>query len=345
MEAIGTSPGICDVCKEPMHDARILSCFHSFCLDCLEKNHEPLKCPTCKLDFQMPRGGLRNLKKNAFVEYLVSLNRFNLDCDSCKENQAVKFCVECAYNYCPSCLVHHERIPASRYHKLQPSQRLITNNGYPICSQHSEGDILFCKDCNVLVCSQCLASKHKSHEKIPVSDYLNYVKAKLEQNIKKMQEMIKNVETNYKSSEQMLSCNKLKASKLKMEIKERGKELKKAVDFYMATLLKHVDNELQEHQNLADDVMKALKNMKATLSAQVETLKQQVNYLNYENLMYKNNLNYKNIVERSTSAVTANEIVPKYSETFCISLSSGFGSKRLNLEKALGTLKKSWILF
>ena len=146
--------------------------------------------------------------------------------------------------------------------------------------------------------------------------------------------MIKNVETNYKSSEDRLSCINMKASNLKKEIRERGEELKKAVDSYVAGLVKHVDEELKRHQDEAGDVMKALKNMKATLSAQVETLKEQLI-----------TLNYKNIVERSSSTVAWNEIVPKYSENFRVSLSSGFEGQRVNLEKSLGTLKKGWFLF
>ena len=59
-----------------MVDPRILTCAHSFCLKCLKSTVSILspKCPTCQIEFQIPEGGMEELKKNEFIEQLNNLN-------------------------------------------------------------------------------------------------------------------------------------------------------------------------------------------------------------------------------------------------------------------------------
>ena len=149
----GYSFEVCRICMTYMIDPRILPCSHSFCLKCLESSiilTKSSKCPTCQMDFEIPQGGLEDLKKNAFIEQLNILKQNTIKCDSCKENQAVKFCVECSYNYCSTCLEHHARIPIARNHQLQSATKTdISINKYSIFDKHSELMTLVCKNCRI----------------------------------------------------------------------------------------------------------------------------------------------------------------------------------------------------
>ena len=72
---------ICKICNKSMIDPRILPCSHSFCLRCLESsntsNNNCSSCPSCAIVFDMPQGGLMNLKKNEFIESLKNLRLSN----------------------------------------------------------------------------------------------------------------------------------------------------------------------------------------------------------------------------------------------------------------------------
>ena len=57
----------CGVCENSYQDPRVLSCLHSFCLQCIEKMVEAdtnVKCPLCEECTPLPEGDPASLHRN-----------------------------------------------------------------------------------------------------------------------------------------------------------------------------------------------------------------------------------------------------------------------------------------
>ena len=117
---------ICKICN--IRDPRMLTCLHSFCLKCLESSSVAKESSKCQI-WNSTRWF------EIFEEIIELLSKPKLNtakCDSCKENQATNFCVDCSFN-CSSCLKYQGKIPTSRKHRLQSTTSSEGNkNNYNI---------------------------------------------------------------------------------------------------------------------------------------------------------------------------------------------------------------------
>ena len=90
----------CSICTEMFTNPKMLPCFHTFCLKCIEEfcekkeEGDTLPCPVCRKEFVVPTGGLSKLSVNFFVERLIavqsasSLNEV-VNCDVCHGCEAM----------------------------------------------------------------------------------------------------------------------------------------------------------------------------------------------------------------------------------------------------------------
>ena len=57
-----TKQVICSICLETFKEPKIISCFHTFCCECLEKHarvsqrHGKFRCPECQAEIHLPEG-------------------------------------------------------------------------------------------------------------------------------------------------------------------------------------------------------------------------------------------------------------------------------------------------
>ena len=328
--------GICKLCMKCVIDPRILPCSDSFCLKCLESSafsKKSPKCPKCKIEFIIPQGGLKDLKKNEFIEQLGNVKQKYVTCDSCKKNQAINFCFDCSLNYCSTYYFEHpDRIPIASCHRLEPptsTKDKIKNNNYSTCKEHSEMETLFCRNCKVLLCGHCFIMKHRSHEIEHISEWLKYIKDNLELNLDIKGEILENVLSNLTSSKDKLYNNEFKASNVKKNIQQRGEYLKKIVDSIVVDLMKNVDEELKQHQKEADGIMEELRILEMNLKAEIETLKEQLN-----------NVNYENEPEALPQTMDICKNFPIYSEDFNISFYFDAEEDLENFQKIFGNVGK-----
>ena len=320
---------ICKICESNVRNPRVLTCFHSFCLKCLESS-SVTKCPTCQIEFEVPEGGLKDLKKGGIFE-LSTKPKMDFNCDCCNDNQAIQFCVDCSFSYCSTCLEYHRRIPASRNHWLQSA---VSSNDpnikkYSTCKDHSEAMTLFCENCRVVLCERCLMLKHNSHKVKRLTEYFDSVKETLEQDIKINEEILRNVVSNYKSSDFMISAHGIKTSNLNKEIQQRNSDLKKKVDSTVVALIKDVDEKFQQCQKDGKDVLKILKSMETNLKSQIEIMKEQ-----------EKSLSYENVAETSLQITEWKEDIPKYCDSFNYFLRFDLQSQIPNLKKLFGNIGK-----
>ena len=113
----------CSICLETFKEPKIISCFHTFCCECLEKHarvsqrHEKFRCPECQAEIHLPQGNrFEALPTSFFHNSLLNIlavrqsgDGTNVTCGNCnKTSSNVHYCFDCARFMCPECLNAHE---------------------------------------------------------------------------------------------------------------------------------------------------------------------------------------------------------------------------------------------
>ena len=180
---------ICAVCQEHYTEPKILPCLHYYCKKCIDVlvlrtgSKQPFSCPECREKTTLPEGGVDQLKTVFFVNRFKSnfsvLQRVNgkveVMCEECTESgdKAEAFCRQCAVFICKECAKQHNRKKSFSSHEVvslkdlkQGQAREIATKEPPTkkCDVHEEPLIIFCSDCNSLICQDCTMKTHKDHE-------------------------------------------------------------------------------------------------------------------------------------------------------------------------------------
>ena len=181
---------ICHLCSKPFDDPRILSCLHSFCLQCLHHEIEKsgsqqmFQCSICEQNTSIPVGGASVLPQNLHLGFEVEVagymskmvNNSEMCCDECVDGcngLAVVFCCMCHQFLCKVCRDYHSSSRRFSKHKIvlldQAEARQLHTTMKPrdhYCSQPSHEDNklnFYCETCSLLVCPHCTTVTHKSH--------------------------------------------------------------------------------------------------------------------------------------------------------------------------------------
>ena len=259
----------CSVCMSPFTEPKILPCFHTFCLHCLNEiqrtsgKHGEITCPECRRKFQVPGSGYpkdlpANFRMNSLLDVMAiqKCNVAGVKCGNCEKTSAQSFyCFKCCAFWCDDCIAAHNIIRVNKDHKVlaikdfqdQDIENVLRR---PVFCQkeHHENKKLkfFCKDCEVAICNTCVVTLHEGHVKVPLQDAANERKLRLES---------------------LLESQKVKA------LQKRN----------MITRLQSECNEIQEQvacvkksaQNLVDNLMRVIEAKKQELFKEVEDKAQQ----------------------------------------------------------------------
>ncbi|XP_062601310.1 uncharacterized protein LOC134263028 [Saccostrea cucullata] len=101
-----------------------------------------------------------------------------LRCDHCETHVVQSHCEFCYTNLCKACVGEHLS-DSTKKHRVVPYKERTsasTCSNYPKCPKHSKNCELYCEQCDIPVCSNCLSSgKHKGHH---FSDVLQKLSSK-----------------------------------------------------------------------------------------------------------------------------------------------------------------------
>ena len=186
-----TQLNLCEYCKNVYQDPRILSCLHSYCLQCINKIHvqgtTSITCPSCNHPTPLLDGGVASLPPNIRLkeeaeqdEILQRLISSSLPvCESCEEQGSVPvaYCRDCDELLCQECLNFHQKAKKSRSHSTYPIEDLkktsrsdllkilpSSTSSVPLCPDHDDQKlVLYCTQCAVPVCDKCSTGRHKGH--------------------------------------------------------------------------------------------------------------------------------------------------------------------------------------
>ncbi|XP_076274106.1 tripartite motif-containing protein brain tumor isoform X2 [Rhynchophorus ferrugineus] len=163
----------CEHCKEPVAQPKLLSCFHTFCDACLEKNKFCPRCNSESID-----GILTNLLFDSDPPLPPPLPAAPR-CTGCKHKRldAVARCVDCVNFLCSNCLMAHQFMHCFEGHRVlsladakeEPRNGFSANNNPPTangeramaCPRHkSELLKFYCRTCSMPACKECLNAEH-----------------------------------------------------------------------------------------------------------------------------------------------------------------------------------------
>ena len=259
----------CSVCMSPFTEPKILPCFHTFCLHCLNKlqrtsgKHGEITCPECRRKYQVPGSGYpkdlpTNFRMNSLLDVMAiqKCNVAGVKCGNCEKTSAQSFyCFKCCAFWCDDCIAAHNIIRANKDHRVlaikdfhdQDIENVLRR---PVFCQkeHHENKKLkfFCKDCEVAICNTCVVTLHEGHVKVPLQDAANERKLSLESVLESQKEKAlrkRNMITRLQSE-----CD---------EIKEQVACVKKGA------------------QNLVDNLMRVIEAKKREIFKEVEVKAQQ----------------------------------------------------------------------
>lgn len=184
----------CKICRKRYEDPKLLSCLHTFCKACLEKNVEThsgaLRCPVCQAEIKSADfTGVDNLQSNFMISNLLQAidlkeGLSSKHCENCDEGApAVSRCFECGDFLCPSCVDAHKRVRFTRNHRVVAIKNLNADSmsRTPTCATHSQEALkMYCKQCKKPVCRTCILNEHSDeHALISLKEAVDDTKPKL----------------------------------------------------------------------------------------------------------------------------------------------------------------------
>ncbi|XP_052076006.1 heat shock 70 kDa protein 12A-like [Mytilus californianus] len=181
-------------------------------------------------------------------------------CNICKEDIAKVFCYECHHFLCQSCNSWHEKFPATKRHTVTDSQCVDRSTLMLtlVCEDHDLEFAYYCRDCECLICVQCVTSVHKGHSFTDIAEVAatarGDVKNRLEQikdNIKNLSDLIDDFKTTKQTNLQTGTDNFI------TEINVVSKDLVRIIETETQTNLTDASDFLvQEKKQLLNNVAK-----------------------------------------------------------------------------------------
>ena len=205
----------CGVCQEHYTEPKILPCLHYYCKKCvldLAQKARPSKsfsCPECRNKATLPEEGVDGLKTAFFVNRLKSTvssvkithGQVEVKCETCLEvynEKAEAFCRQCAAFICAECIKSHKRNRQYSKHKVSSLDDLKQGKCKPVekkddlpdkCEDHDEPKVIYCYDCDALICCHCIMKDHKEHNFEFCKKSARHAKGELSQELEPLKQL------------------------------------------------------------------------------------------------------------------------------------------------------------
>ena len=283
----------CSICLDTYNEPKIISCFHTFCCECLEKHARTsqkegkFRCPMCQAAIDLPEGNRFDRLPNSFFHNsLLSLlsirqsgDASSITCSQCrKTNPQMYYCFDCGRFMCLDCFNAHQLLSATfEGHKVTPVKDFKVEDyeavlkRQPFCSQEfheREVTRFFCLECQVCICQICRVTDHQNHEVVLLEKAALEEKdnimcgAKLIRNkeselcevVKQFEETISKLESNVATAKREVSQV---AEEVIAEIREREREAIDSLEATRVSILERINSAKQEVESLVKQMKQA----------------------------------------------------------------------------------------
>ena len=180
----------CGICQEHYTEPKALPCLHYYCKKCVLRlalktgTGKPFSCPECRCEATLPEGGVDELKTAFFVNRLKTTvltmerahGKVEVKCELCSDSgdKTEAFCRQCAMFICKDCIKQHKRLKTYLTHEVASLEDLKQGRAKPIvvkedpasvkCPDHDEPLVIYCFDCDMLICRDCTLRDHRDHD-------------------------------------------------------------------------------------------------------------------------------------------------------------------------------------
>ncbi|XP_028298424.1 E3 ubiquitin-protein ligase TRIM21-like [Gouania willdenowi] len=259
----------CSICLEVLTDPVTTPCGHNFCKTCISTYWDTSttsRCPVCNQVFSTKP----QLKVNIMMREMVSQFRRESEkkaaapgevpCDVCTGTKvkALKSCLDCGVSYCETHLEPHLTTSGLRRHQLvEPVENLESR----MCPKHSKPLELFCLSDQTRVCLMCSVLEHRSHQLVPLGEYLfEEKKVYLQQMIQKRREKLEEIRKSVRIKKKVADRAKAEGVEVftaLMELVQRGlKELMKTMEEQQEVEEREAEGLIKELEEEISELMK-----------------------------------------------------------------------------------------
>ncbi|XP_045199098.2 uncharacterized protein LOC123553457 [Mercenaria mercenaria] len=281
----------CSICLSAFKVPKLLPCYHTFCLQCLEEyvlrngREGKFECPLCRVSTVTPMGGVKAFQSNFYIKP-GDMSSNEIDCDICGSGHDVThYCTDCEEHFCERCATAHMKMKVSREHKLLQLDNCIEGTDVNIrkiqkksyCRSHTRDEIkMFCKDCNSLLCVVCKLTEHENHNTLGIAEKVHERRAILSTKLAETKSIVDKLKTDILTADKFLTKTDLNresniadinkrvenviaelqenAEKLKQEIVENSKNAK----IYYLQERKELQSKIIEAQGIVDHTQNVL---------------------------------------------------------------------------------------
>lgn len=248
----------CGMCSEEFQTPKMLPCFHTFCLKCLQNHIDKLvtrnriQCPLCRQFSEIPRSGANGFQSNYFIQLDTNQKKLKrVTCSVCGDRaRAETFCVECEQDFCQTCTSNHPKLKICKDHHLVSlsGDKQGTNkiSGNAFCQSHKENLILYCHKCEQLICSKCLLENHSGHPCVDVIEAAGMVKRDMHNllNTKTMKNCIPSISKHIEDLTEYETTLRTESKQIIEEVNRCAKKMIEDIEMLRENTIKSVENDV-----------------------------------------------------------------------------------------------------
>nr|XP_022288875.1 uncharacterized protein LOC111100979 [Crassostrea virginica] len=197
-------------------------------------------------------------------------------CDLCKVALVQSYCDFCHVNLCKPCIGEHISDDYSTNHIIVPFQQRRSTPIYPNCETHPNKTCeLQCKDCNIFLCSHCIASKqhNKDHELSKLEDVFNQKKGQIQKDREEIKlHFLPLYEDIATELENKITSVDVDYNKLTMELSKHREKLHREIDNAINQRQKEIDENKMKHLSILKKHLEEIKQLQSLMQETIHTL-------------------------------------------------------------------------
>nr|XP_022288823.1 tripartite motif-containing protein 45-like [Crassostrea virginica] len=196
-------------------------------------------------------------------------------CDLCEIAIVQSYCDFCHVNLCKPCIGEHISDDYTK-HIIVPFQQRRSTPIYPKCKTHPNKTCkLQCKDCNIFLCTDCLASEqhNKEHKLSKLEEVFHQKKDQIHRNKKELKEELLPVyeEIATEITNQIANLD-VDYQKFTTQMSKHREKLHREIDNVMDQREKEIDKNKLKHLSILSKHLKEIKQLQSLMQESLHTL-------------------------------------------------------------------------
>ncbi|XP_078335527.1 uncharacterized protein LOC144626239 [Crassostrea virginica] len=189
-------------------------------------------------------------------------------CDLCEIAIVQSYCDFCHVNLCKPCIGEHISDDYTK-HIIVPFQQRRSTLIYPKCGTHPNENCKYqCKDCNIFLCTDCLASKthNKEHQLSKLDEIFSKKKDQIQKDKQEIKEQILPVYEDIASElENQISHIDVDYQKFTTQLSKQREELHREIDNVMDQREKEIDENKLKHLSMLKKHLEEIKQLQSLM--------------------------------------------------------------------------------